>query len=290
MQQISLSDYDSVFQNGRLPDLIYVTQQRHDSQELIRPMHGHENIAELLLVYEGSGSYNIDDEHYEIKKGDVLLYNAGSLHEVSTRSDQNIGTLCFGITNLSLPGLPENHLTSPDKGFVRYTNEHFEEIKTISNLIYACLNESENYEKELCRHLMISLIILSIRLPGSNTSVLSKKEYFLVKKIKQHIDTNFREDITVDSLAADLHISTSYASHLFKKATGYSIKKYLSRRRIGEAETQLLCSDASVTEIAMMVGFNDSNYFNTVFSKTVGYTPLQYRKAYHVELRGIHTQ
>ena len=286
----SIGNYESRFVDGKLPNLVYITQQKYDSKELIRPMHSHDNIAELLLVYEGSGNYNVDNEFHKVKKGDILLYNVGTLHEVTTDSDENIGTFCFGITNIHLKGLPVNHLTTKEDGFVRHSNEYFEEMLSMCHLIFTTLNLEKPFTREFCRHLTIAFMLISLGFSKKTSRSMGSEDYILVDRIKGYIDENFREDISISHIASSLNISASYASHIFKAATGYSIKKYLSRRRIGEAETQLLSSDATITEIAMMVGFNDSNYFNTVFSKTVGFTPRQYRKAYSETLRGIHTQ
>ena len=49
-------------------------------------------------------------------------------------------------------------------------------------------------------------------------------------------------------------------------------------RRIGEAQTLLINTGYSATEIAFLVGYNDSNYFNTIFTKIVGMSPIKYRK------------
>ena len=286
----SVYDYASSFTGGHLPKLVYVTRQNYDAQQLIRPMHRHEEIAEFLLVYEGSGHYNVENQFHEVKKGDVLLYNAGTLHEVATNKEEKIGTFCFGVTDLRLNGLPVNHLTDAKDGFVRHSNEYFAQMLSMSHLIYTTLNNENEYNQEICLHLTVALMLLMIHLPGNTLKGMRSEDFILVDRIKNFVDENFRDNINIDSIAKALHISPSYASHIFKAATGYSIKKYLSRRRIGEAETQLLSSNASVTEIAHMVGFNDSNYFNTVFSKTVGLTPRRYRVEYSAALRGTHTQ
>ena len=46
-----------------------------------RAMHVHENLVEVLLVYEGSGIYTIDNNKYIAKKGDIIFYNSGVVHD-----------------------------------------------------------------------------------------------------------------------------------------------------------------------------------------------------------------
>ena len=58
--------------------------------------------------------------------------------------------------------------------------------------------------------------------------------------------------------------------------------QYVTRRRIGEAQNLLINTQLSITEIAANVGYNNSNYFQNVLKKIVGYTPGSYRKRWQV--------
>lgn len=88
----------------------------------------------------------------------------------------------------------------------------------------------------------------------------------------------FPERITISSIAKACHCSESYVSHLFKKKTGTTVGKYLTKIRLDEAKKLLSSTDIPVSEIAYSVGFCDSNYFIYVFGKNVGMTPNCYRK------------
>ena len=50
----NISDLDSVFANGQLPLLVYANRQEYSGKKRERPMHSHESLCELLLVYRGS--------------------------------------------------------------------------------------------------------------------------------------------------------------------------------------------------------------------------------------------
>lgn len=65
-----------VFCNGRHPTLLlYITKQEFGGKKHDRPMHSHDNLCELLLVYRGLGSYVIHNRSFPIQEGDVLFYN-----------------------------------------------------------------------------------------------------------------------------------------------------------------------------------------------------------------------
>lgn len=58
------------------------------------------------------------------------------------------------------------------------------------------------------------------------------------------------------------------------------------RRRIGLAQTLLSTTDYTATYIATMVGYDNTNYFNTIFTKVVGVSPIRCKKQYLDAMRG----
>jgi two-component system response regulator YesN len=113
---------------------------------------------------------------------------------------------------------------------------------------------------------------------SSVTEVIEDKTAVLINRAKSYIDKNYCEAITVDSMAKELFISPSYFLHLFSEKTGTTFTEYLAEVRIRNAKEMLLKSTDPVTGIAYRTGFNDSNYFSTVFKNRVGCTPSEYRK------------
>ena len=100
--------------------------------------------------------------------------------------------------------------------------------------------------------------------------------------VKIYIDKNYNENISLKSIAEAVNANQYYLSHIFKEETGFSPMQYVTRRRIGEAQNLLINTQLSITEIAANVGYNNSNYFQNVFKKIVGYTPGSYRKRWQV--------
>ncbi len=56
--------------------------------------------------------------------------------------------------------------------------------------------------------------------------------------------------------------------------------QYITLLRIGKAKEMLWNTDKSITEIAMSIGFNSSQYFSRVFKNYVGVTPGEYRDSW----------
>ena len=100
----------------------------------------------------------------------------------------------------------------------------------------------------------------------------------LVKKAVDYIQLNLEDPLTLNDIAAIIHVNPSLLSRKFKEDTNMNIIEYINHKRIDEAKLYLQRGNTSVTEIAFMVGFNDLNYFSRVFKKITSLTPSQYIK------------
>jgi two-component system response regulator YesN len=78
-------------------------------------------------------------------------------------------------------------------------------------------------------------------------------------------------------VAAQVNVSPSYFSSIFRQKTGVTFVEYLTRLRMEKAKELLLCSDCSSTEIGYTVGYKDPHYFSSLFKKMYGCTPKEYR-------------
>lgn len=69
-------------------------------------MHCHQDIAEILLILKGHGHYTVDLRRFQVGAGDVILCNSGALHDEFPQAGEPYRTLCIGIGDLALTGLP----------------------------------------------------------------------------------------------------------------------------------------------------------------------------------------
>nr|WP_239585641.1 response regulator [Lysinibacillus composti] len=91
------------------------------------------------------------------------------------------------------------------------------------------------------------------------------------------IETNYFKEITLDDLSAEVGLSQSYLSTIFKKVTGKSFIEYLNDLRIEKAKQLLNTSNLKVFEVANKVGFNDPKYFSKQFKRITGISPNAYK-------------
>ncbi len=112
----------------------------------------------------------------------------------------------------------------------------------------------------------------------SHRRKLNSEVQRLTRKAMAFIHEHYHEPIGREDIARCVGVSEGYLSRSFNLETGLSLIHYLTRYRIQQAKLLLASSDKAVTEIAMEVGFSDSNYFSRVFRQEVGVSPLTYRR------------
>ena len=108
---------------------------------------------------------------------------------------------------------------------------------------------------------------------------ITKSDNFsIVEKAEKYLELNFAEDISIEEMAGELHIHPSHLMREFKKEKGITISKYRNQKRINKAKELIISSNLSMTDISLMVGFSNSQYFSTLFKKVEGITPVEFKK------------
>lgn len=94
----------------------------------------------------------------------------------------------------------------------------------------------------------------------------------------QYIGENYSRKITLEGLANMVYLSPAYLSRVFKQETGMNFNQYLNRVRIQKAQELLRVREIRMTDISLLVGFEDQSYFTRVFRRVTGMLPRVYRE------------
>ena len=107
----------------------------------------------------------------------------------------------------------------------------------------------------------------------------NRKGYqFIIQKAEKLIEEHYMEELSVQQVAAQLHLSPGYLSTLMKRYTRMSFVEYMTSVRIKHAKSYLRKSGFRVYEIAELVGYPDQFYFSRIFKRVTGRSPAEYRK------------
>lgn len=135
--------------------------------------------------------------------------------------------------------------------------EKLQSIGEVRSLWYAML-------KDFCRRCGES------HLPSG----ISAEVYRCLMYIRSHIT----ESVSISDLADHIGRSASYMTRLFKEELGASVSKYIMRYKLDIAKELLANTDKTLAEISCFLGFSSQSYFQNVFKREFGVTPLQFRK------------
>ncbi len=280
-----------LFENGSLPTMVYIYKQFRDSerQTLKRPLHRHESICEFLLITRGESFYVQENKTYKLTEGDIICCNQGMLHEMSTAGGDDVDCYCIGIANVRKKGLPENYLIKESESCVRPAGKLYGSMRNICEEIFQL--EGSGVGGNLAAQLLCAALISMIDEVEDETKAEERgSEEIMFRRMQDYLNQHFTEEITLDSVAKALGCSQTYVSHLYKKTTGKTPMQYVISRRIGLAQTLLISTELTATEIATRVGYDNTNYFTTLFSKIVGMTPIRYRTNYKENFKGTGSQ
>lgn len=107
---------------------------------------------------------------------------------------------------------------------------------------------------------------------------LNNENATIVEKVVYFIEKNFAEEFSIEEIADKFYVHPSHLMRAFKKEKGVTISHFRNQKRTKEAKELLINSHLTLTDIALMVGFANSQYFSKVFKAEVGVTPKVFRK------------
>jgi AraC-like DNA-binding protein len=281
-QYLLKSYYQISFEKGQIPHLFNLYKIFGNLDSDIRCLHAHENALELEIIRSGSCISIVDGCPYKLKAGDIQIINAGMTHEQNFGIDSDLVAYSVGIKNLHIKGLRGNALIPDNIYPVFRLKDFFDDICDLFDLITLQLDRNYIHATETANYLMIAFLSLFLNVlstepttPLQDRKVTSQE--MIVQKACQYINENYRNNIALQDIAKHANVDKYYLTRAFKKVLGYPPIQYLIRRRIGEAQFQLVETSKPISEIATEVGFNTLSHFSTTFSKILKTSPQKYR-------------
>lgn len=242
--------------------------------------HSH-NCAEIFYITGGKGSFLIEDQTHPVEQDHLVVINSGVPHTEFSDEAQPLEYIVLGVNGLELTANNEQkqfHILSfqhTDSPLLSYMKEMLREIE----------EKAWGYDI-ICQNLLEILLVRAMR--SSNYAARVVPSVNKVSKecaaARRYIDSHFKENLSLDQLAAMVHINKYHLVHSFTKAYGTSPINYMLSLRLQESRYLLQSSDHSMSQIAQIVGFSSPCYFSQVFHKAMGMSPREYRNSYR---RGV---
>lgn len=232
-------------------------------------LHFHKNY-EIIHVFEGKVECNVDGRTKVLESGDFAFILSNEVHSLKSK----------GASRAWVGVFSEDFVQE----FARY-----QKGKIGSDFVFGCKAElmpvllnhllrmdiSDVFMVKACLYLLCSEYLRQIQLTESD-----RKHLWLMKSITGYIEQNYKQPISLASLAAGLNYEYCYFSRIFNRLFFMHFNDYLNIYRFNEACRLLSETELSVTEIAFESGFQSVREFHYVFNKLSDKAPSEYRKMY----------
>jgi AraC-like DNA-binding protein len=263
----------SVVEVSFYPKLLY-TGRLERSPQFSETLHSHP-FLEVIFINSGRGTIVIDENIFQAKQGDVIVYNAGKKHTEISAPDDPLEALFLGVENIAVSGLPENTLLGEHESPVISTGNDF----PLLQFYFSCLiRESQNqrhYTKETTESLTRLILVSLLRLFPSEEKNFQNNS--LYSQAKKYIDEYYVQIRSIGDVCKPLRISNYYLIHIFGRYGDISPMQYVIKKRMELAKSLLVHTDYSIGNIASRCGYDNEYYFYRVFKKNTDTTPTKYR-------------
>ena len=266
-------DIDNTFYN------IFNYRESVDSLSYIKFKHYH-MAHELFFIGNSPLMFFTDSDAFEYKNCILSIppkFNHLSFRKKDYRilfsftcDENDKGQFANFLKALSESNAPIKLAT--DKLIMSYMSELFELI----------LHKNSSEEIVISLFKLIFHKIYTLNANRTSDAILSTSESYILKIDK--IINDFQNDINLQTVADELHLSTKQASRIITKTYKKPLSALLTEKRLAVASALLLHTDKTISEIVEYINFPSESYFYQQFKKAYGCTPYKYKKAQTVKI------
>lgn len=233
---------------------------------------------ELYYLLNGDTKCFVNNEFFLLKPKSFIFIPKNALHYMDSENCLFNERLCFSfdesafnsemrpileeLGRVKLIQIPQKHIPATDEIIERLAKEH----------------ESSNPYKDQMMNAYFSILLTRLCRYKTDADTTFDEANRLFYNIAEYIKDNIKSDISLDMLCNEFSISKSHLSRKFKETLGMKFSEYLRYIRIQAAIKRLIGTSDPISKISEDCGFNDSNYFSTIFKETMGLSPLNYRQ------------
>lgn len=233
---------------------------------------------ELYYLVKGRTRYLVGERPYFLEEGNLIFVPKGVLHMTDGEDGVSRERLLISfeddlVTKDYRPlveELSENNLIYIPEMQRNVVQNLFEKIGTE-------YERQEPYSRQMISLYILELLVVISRLKTKTTQPTLSQGSQSMYEISKYIRSNYHTELSLNTLSEHFFMNKSYLSRKFKQVFRIGINDYITYIRIFHAERLLKTTNYPITRIATECGYNDSNYFSTIFKKLKGITPYRFR-------------
>ncbi|MCR5188779.1 MAG: AraC family transcriptional regulator [Treponema sp.] len=263
-------------------NLLYL--QETGSLTAIKPhISSRQNLSSFLFFYvtQGQGSLTYKNQSYLMKEGDCAFIDCRNPYSQSS-SAENLWSLKWVHFNGStMSQIYSKYLErGGEPSFSVKNDQESLFISILDSIIATSSSSSYTRDMKINEELSKLLTLLMDYSWNPEKSRASNTKSLNIAAVKNYIDLNFQEKLSLEAVACHFNVNKSYLLRVFKEDTGLTVNNYILQKRILKAKNELRFTNKTLDTIAEECGLEGANYFIRIFKKIEGITPGEYRKSW----------
>ncbi len=234
---------------------------------------------EIIYVNTGHGIMGIGEDYVPFKPGSCLIINPYVPHCFLVDSQKTCKITQVEVVVFSQQGACQG-ISFLENRLPYYKFSNCEPVIRLLENVCCChrTRREDIYSKSQLDFAMAQLYAgLSFYIDGYKEEA-GAAGCDKVGRLVRYINENLESELNIEVLSQEFGISSRYVRKYFLQQMGMNCTEYITILRIGKAK-ELLCEPSnSITDVALMTGFNSSQYFCRIFKQRVGMTPVESRR------------
>ena len=258
-------------------------QLSHNRDPYFRTMEFHaHDFLELYYFLDGSVTYYIEDQVYDLCPGDLLIIPAGKMHRpVIANEHAAYERMVLWITPQYLQGidspagdLQKNLQKVGEHGYcVPFRGDETVFVTALlKKLLYMQRNDTD---PKFCAG-AVELYLWTIFRSYGVIDTTHRNETQVIPQVIRYITEHFSEPLTLEDIAAEFFVSKSYLNRHFKAYTNSTVYAYIMALRLTHAR-RMLREGIPAVEAGRECGFSDYSTFYKAFKTQTGLSPQQFK-------------
>lgn len=260
-----------------------------DRPEHVIPWHWHEE-WEIAYVVSGALKFQIPAKSFPLTQGDCIVVNSNVLHGAVAVPEYELQSLVFHprlITGSSDSAFAIKYLSplsahTPFDGFVLKGQEHPAEISCFRQAFEALSQDTPGFEFTVRAALsqICYFLYQHFKPEASQKTAGPNPDQIRIRNMLEYIHTHFPEPVTLPDIARAADIGEREALRCFKRNIQLSPMQYLLKYRVMQGADLLLKErGTSISQIALLCGFDSPSHFSKMFRRFYDCSPKEYRNA-----------
>lgn len=270
--------HEVVRPNEKLPVWVWMHNSNFNYSSYIAP-HWHQSI-ELSYTLTGEiDEFIIEGQNYHCEPGKILVVNSQEIHSIRVKKRQvteNALSIIYtyDFVKRLYPEVEEEYFDINEyEQLTIHQKEQYVRLQVLLEEVATLYFDNSKYKAIKMNVLLLQILERLILFFTKKSSIRRPQEQKALERIHhilEYIQTNYKDELSLEIVANQCHLSREYLARFFKKYMGLTIGQYLAEIRATHAYDKICENKTTLTEIAIDCGFSGIRTMDRALVKLYG--------------------